>query len=226
MTYYLWSWVLLFAAIAITIWAQARVSLTFNKFSKVPSEKGQAAALVARGILDQNDLQHVEVQQVEGHLTDHYDPRQEVLRLSEAVYNDTSVAAISIAAHEAGHAVQHAQNYAPLTVRSAMVPVVNVASYASWIFIIIGIIFGALGLAQIGIVIFGAIIAFQLVTLPVEIDASKRALSFLSNGDYLYDYEVAQSKKVLSAAALTYIAALLVSLLQMLRLIMIFGGRR
>lgn len=226
MGYYAWTWILLIGSIVITIWAQARVSKTFNKYSQVASQKGQTAATVARSILDQNGLSDVPVEQVKGNLTDHYDPRTRTLRLSESVYGDTSVAAIGIAAHESGHAVQHDQSYGPLKVRSAMVPVVSVASQLSWVLIIIGVLFGALGLSQFGVILFGAIVVFQLVTLPVEFDASKRGLVSLSSGGYLYDSEVGQAKKVLSAAALTYVAALLSSVLQLVRLLLIFGGRR
>ncbi|MGI5891640.1 MAG: zinc metallopeptidase [Bacillota bacterium] len=217
---------MIFVGIGIAIWAQARVSSTFRKYSQVKSQKGQSAADVARNILDKNGLHDVPVERIQGNLTDHYDPRHHVLRLSEPVYNSSSVAAIGVAAHEVGHAVQHQTGYVPLKIRSAMVPVVNFASYASWILIIVGILFGALGLAQIGVIVFGLAVVFQLVTLPVEFNASKRALVSLSDGGFLYQEEVNQAKKVLSAAALTYVAALLVSLLQFLRLLLIFGGRR
>jgi Zn-dependent membrane protease YugP len=220
---YIW---MIFVGIGIAIWAQARVSSTFRKYSQVKSQKGQSAADVARNILDKNGLHDVPVERIQGNLTDHYDPRHHVLRLSEPVYNSSSVAAIGVAAHEVGHAVQHQTGYVPLKIRSAMVPVVNFASYASWILIIVGILFGALGLAQIGVIVFGLAVVFQLVTLPVEFNASKRALVSLSDGGFLYQEEVNQAKKVLSAAALTYVAALLVSLLQFLRLLLIFGGRR
>jgi Zn-dependent membrane protease YugP len=220
---YIW---MLLVGVAIAIWAQARVSAAFNKYSKVLSLKGDSAANIARRLLDKNGLSDVPVELIDGDLTDHYDPAHRVLRLSQPVYNSTSVAAIGIAAHEVGHAVQHSEGYVPLKIRSALVPVASFATYASWILIIVGILFGALGLAQIGVWIFGGAVIFQLVTLPVEFNASGRALVSLSSGGFLYDEEVAQAKKVLSAAALTYVAALLVSILQFLRLLLIFGGGR
>jgi Zn-dependent membrane protease YugP len=220
---YIW---MLLVGVAIAIWAQARVSAAFNKYSRVLSLKGNTASDVARRLLDKNGLSDVPVELIDGDLTDHYDPAHRVLRLSQPVYSSTSVAAIGIAAHEVGHAVQHSEGYVPLKVRTALVPVVNFATYASWILIIMGLLFGALGLAQIGVWIFGGAVIFQLVTLPVEFNASSRALVSLSSGGFLYDEEVAQAKKVLNAAALTYVAALLVSILQFLRLLLIVGGGR
>ncbi len=217
---------LMFVAIAISIWAQIKVTSTYSKYSRTASENNLPAHVVAKEILGYNGLSDVRVEQVQGRLTDHYDPRTKVLRLSQGVYNSPSVAALGIAAHEVGHAIQHKEGYTPLKIRSALVPVTQFSSSASWILIILGLVLGSFSLAQIGIILFMVIIVFQLVTLPVEFNASSRALAALEGGGYLPREEVAQTKKVLDAAALTYVAAVVVSLLQLLRLILIFGGNR
>ena len=172
-----------------------------------------------------NGLRHVSVEQVAGNLTDHYDPSKKVLRLSQSIYNSSSVAALGVAAHECGHALQDAEGYAPLRIRGALVPVANLGSSASWILILLGIFFSATNLITIGILLFGAVVLFQLVTLPVEFNASRRALATLEGASFLTEQEVPMARKVLNAAALTYVAAALTAILQLLRLILLFGRR-
>ncbi len=221
-------------ALILSVYAQIKVSATFKKYSSVYTASGRRAAEVARMMLDDNGLYHVRIERVGGHLTDHYDPRGEVLRLSEQVYDSCSAAAIGVATHEAGHAVQHAVGYLPLKIRSAMVPTTSFASKFSWIIIILGSLFMALDLDYgyyiilAGIGLFAVTTLFQLITLPCEFNASARALRSMEGMGIYSDRELSASKRVLSAAALTYVAAMLVSLLQLLRLVIIFlgGGRR
>lgn len=206
-------------------YAQGKVSSTYNRYLRVPNTKGLTGAETARQILDRNGLSDVQIELVGGKLTDHYDPRKRVLRLSNEVYNGRSVAAVGIAAHEVGHAIQHQQSYLPLTFRNAIVPVVNFASKAAWILFFIGFIFAQGELMNLGILFFAGSVVFNLVTLPVEFNASNRAVAQLqANGLVLSDERVGV-KKVLDAAALTYVAALLVSFLQLLRLIVLRGRR-
>ncbi len=223
--YYDWTFGLIIIAIIISAWAQIKVSSTYSKYSKVMAQNGMTASDVARLILDSNNLQDVPVERVAGNLTDHYDPRTRVLRLSDTVYNSSSVAAIGVAAHEVGHAIQDEHEYAPLKVRGALVPLVSFSSSASWVLIILGIFLSSLGMIQFGILLFSAVVVFQLVTLPVEFNASSRALVALEGGGFLNRDEVEQSRKVLSAAAMTYVAAALASILQLIRLLAIFGHR-
>jgi len=183
-------------------------------------------AQAARMILQSNGINDVSVQRISGKLTDHYNPSTKVLNLSESVYGSTSVAAIGVAAHECGHAIQHARGYFPLSLRTALVPVANIGSQLSWVFIIVGAILSFnQTLITIGIIMFSAAVLFQLVTLPVEFNASARALEQLESNGILYRDEVSQTRKVLSAAALTYVAAAATAILQLLRLIILFGGR-
>ncbi len=219
------TWILMIIAIAITLFAQSKVNSTYHKYAKVRSARGLSAHDAARLILDYNGLQNVRIEQVNGSLTDHYDPRGKVLRLSQATYHSDSVAALGIAAHEAGHAMQDKEGYIPLKIRGALVPLANIGSNFSMILIIIGAIMGAANLIDLGIIFFSFAVLFQLVTLPVEFNASSRALAALEGGNLLNIDEVKQTKKVLSAAALTYVAAALASLLQLLRFIILFGRR-
>lgn len=187
---------------------------------------GMTGAQAARMILQSNGINDVSVQRISGKLTDHYNPSTKVLNLSESVYGSTSVAAIGVAAHECGHAIQHARGYFPLSLRTALVPVANIGSQLSWVFIIVGAILSFnQTLITIGIIMFSAAVLFQLVTLPVEFNASARALEQLESNGILYRDEVSQTRKVLSAAALTYVAAAATAILQLLRLIILFGGR-
>lgn len=221
------TYLLLIPGILLALWAQSKVQITFNKYSKVVSNSGASAATVARNILDYNGLSDVPVEMVAGHLTDHYDPSAKVLRLSESVYHSTSIAAIGVAAHEAGHAIQHQTEYTPLKVRSMLVPIAQIGSNASWFLILLGILMSNPMMARFGVILFSAAVLFQLVTLPVEYNASSRALVVLEGGGYLDRDEVGGAKKVLNAAALTYLAAALISILQLIRLIILtrfYGG--
>lgn len=213
-------------AAIISLIAQWRVNSAFSKYSRVASMSGMTGAQAARMILQSNGINDVSVQRISGKLTDHYNPSTKVLNLSESVYGSTSVAAIGVAAHECGHAIQHARGYFPLSLRTALVPVANIGSQLSWVFIIVGAILSFnQTLITIGIIMFSAAVLFQLVTLPVEFNASARALEQLESNGILYRDEVSQTRKVLSAAALTYVAAAATAILQLLRLIILFGGR-
>lgn len=204
----------------IPIIASANVKLTYSKYSEVRNSRGLTADEVARRILDSHGLYNVRIEHIRGNLSDHFDPTANVVRLSDSVYGQTSVAAIGVAAHECGHAVQHAEGYSPVIIRSKMVPVTNFCSQVSYILILIGIFmsFNQV-LINIGIILFLAVVAFQFITLPVEFNASSRALKTLENDAILDINEVPKAKKVLRAAALTYVAALITSVLQLLRLI-------
>ena len=209
----------------ISLFAQFLVNSRFSKYSRVRSRSGMTGAQAAERILQSQGIYDVAIQRVSGKLTDHYDPRNKTLNLSDAVYASTSVAAVGVAAHECGHAIQHARGYAPLSFRSALVPVANIGSQLSWLFIILGIFFGGSHtLIMIGILMFSAAVLFQLVTLPVEFNASGRALKLLSETGILQKDEVSDTRKVLSAAALTYVAAATTAVLQLLRLLRLFGG--
>lgn len=199
----------------------------FRRYSRVRSHSGLTGAQAATKILNYAGIYDVVVERVSGNLTDHYDPRSKVLRLSDATYNATSVAAIGVAAHECGHAMQDKEAYAPLKLRGSLVPVANIGSNLSWVFIILGIIMGAnQTLLNIGILLFSLAVIFQLVTLPVEFNASSRALRVLKDSAMMYDDEVEDTRKVLSAAALTYVASAAAAILSLLRLVILFGGGR
>ena len=219
-------------AMVIAVLAQIKVSTTFKKYSKVATATGRTADEVARMILDNNGLHDVKIERVRGTLTDHYDPRSNTLRLSASVYGNRSAAAIGVAAHEAGHAIQHATDYGPVVLRSKMVPITSFASKFTWIIIMLGAIFLGIGIELgyyamlFGIGLFAITTVFQLVTLPCEFNASKRALVEMDRTGLYSSGELAISKKVLSAAALTYVAALVVSALQLLRLIISISRRR
>ena len=212
--------------VLLSIWAQVKVKSTYNKYSTVYSRSGMTAEMAVRKILDTNGLFHVGITRVPGELTDHFDPRTNTIALSDSVYGSTSVAAIGVAAHEAGHAIQHAVGYAPIKIRSSMVPVTNFGSTLSMPLIIIGLIVGNYYLALAGVILFSLTTVFQLVTLPTEFDASRRAVQALSGYGYMNDEELKGTKKVLSAAAMTYLAALFVSVMSLLRLLLIVGGGR
>ena len=220
------TYILIIIAAIISLIAQWRVNSAFSKYSRVASMSGMTGAQAARMILQSNGINDVSVQKISGKLTDHYNPSTKVLNLSESVYGSTSVEAIGVAAHECGHAIQHARGYFPLSLRTALVPVANIGSQLSWVFIIVGAILSFnQTLITIGIIMFSAAVLFQLVTLPVEFNASARALEQLESNGILYRDEVSQTRKVLSAAALTYVAAAATAILQLLRLIILFGGR-
>lgn len=223
--YYDPTYMLIIISALISLFAQFLVNSRFSKYSRVRSRSGMTGAQAAERILQSQGIYDVAIQRVSGKLTDHYDPRNKTLNLSDAVYASTSVAAVGVAAHECGHAIQHARGYAPLSFRSALVPVANIGSQLSWLFIILGIFFGGSHtLIMIGILMFSAAVLFQLVTLPVEFNASGRALKLLSENGILQKDEVSDTRKVLSAAALTYVAAAATAVLQLLRLLRLFGG--
>lgn len=225
--YYL---VLVLPAVILAMWASSRVNSTFRKYSQQLSMRRLTGADAARMVLDANGLYHVRIERVAGNLTDHYDPRSNVIRLSDSVYGSTSTAAIGVAAHEAGHAIQYAVHYAPIKLRAAIIPITNIGSKLAMPLILIGLLFvsGDLGvqLAYAGIACFGLSTLFQLVTLPTEFNASHRALAALEQGHLLNENEMEGARKTLWAAAMTYVAALAVSLAQLLRLLLLVGGRR
>lgn len=226
--YYMdYTMLIILPGIIFALWAQIKVQITFNKYSKVATKRGITGYYAARKILDENGLFNVTVEQTQGRLSDHYDPKANVIRLSNEVYNGSSCAAVGVAAHEAGHAVQYAKGYTPIKIRSAIIPIASFGSNASFIIFFIGFVFAAVWpLMYVGIAFFMAAVLFQLVTLPVEFNASRRAISALESSQILYPDELKNSKKVLSAAAMTYVAALASSLLSLLRLILLAGNRR
>ncbi len=213
-------------ALLLGLWAQARVRSAFGKYSKVPSGRGIAGAQAARMILDANGLQSVAVEQVQGFLSDHYDPRSKTLRLSPDVYRSNSLAAVGVAAHEAGHALQDKHNYGPLALRSAMVPSVQIGSWLGPVIFFVGLFLNAGPLAWVGLILFGATAVFALVTLPVEFDASKRAKEILVSQGVLAPQELQGVSAVLDAAALTYVAAALQAVSTLLYYAFILLGRR
>ena len=221
----IWYLYLILPAALLAMYAQVKINSTYSKYSKVASRRGVTGVEVARRILDQNGLQSVQIGHVAGNLTDHYDPRTQVVNLSDSVYNSTSVAAIGVAAPETGHAVQHAVGYAPIRIRNAIVPVVNIGSTLSIPLFLLGFLFSIGILADIGILLFSFAVLFQLVTLPVEFNASRRAIATLESGYILEDEELGGAKKVLGAAAMTYVASAAMALAQLLRLILIRGDR-
>ena len=220
------TYVLIILAFLISALVSAKMNATFSKYSKVRSYCGMTGAQAAQRILSSAGIYDVRIEHVSGKLTDHYDPSNKVLRLSDAVYGNTSIAAIGVAAHECGHAVQHARNYVPLSVRSAIVPVANFGSQLSWPLFLAGLIFSFLPLLMIGILLFCAALLFQIVTLPVEFNASARALRMLDETGIMGRQEIRGTKKVLRAAAMTYVAAVIGSLLQLLRLLILSGAFR
>ena len=225
-------YLLLVLTFVFTLVVQVKVSTTFNKFAHIRAGLGRTGAEVARRILDAHGLFDVRIERVHGNLTDHYDPRARVLRLSEGVYSSSSPSAVGVAAHEVGHAIQHAERYAPIEWRTKLVPVVNLASRFSWIAIVLGLFISYMSIilgnyvVSFGIILFAATTLFHLVTLPCELNASRRALTELGLTGWYTESELGMSKKVLTAAAMTYIAALATSVIQLLRLIRIFGNRR
>ena len=215
----------------LSLWASANVNSTFKKYSKQLSSRGITGAEAARRVLYANGVHNVRIERVSGNLTDHYDPKTNVIRLSDSVYDSTSTAAIGVACHEAGHAVQYAKNYAPIKLRAAIVPITNIGSKLAMPLILIGLLlsFGesiSYGFVYAGIACFSLSVIFQLVTLPVEFNASRRAMEAIESGDLLNTEEQKGARKTLTAAALTYVAATAVALAQLLRLLVLFGGRR
>ena len=225
--FYDWTYILLIPALILSMWAQFRVSSTFSRFSKVRASSGMTATQMAEQLLHAEGVYDVSVERTRGNLTDHYDPKNMVLRLSDSTANSTSVAALGVAAHEAGHVLQHRDGYAPLMLRTAAVPVVNIGSNLSWPLFLVGLIFSWEPLLYAGIALFALAVLFALITLPVEFNASNRALAALETNGYLQPgEEMRGAKKVLSAAAMTYVASAFMAIMQLLRLLAIAGSRR
>jgi len=221
------TYVLVLIGVVLSLLASSKVKNTYAKYSREASLTGMTGAQAAQQILSTAGIYDVRIQHVAGNLTDHYDPRNKTLNLSDTVYGSTSVAAVGVAAHECGHAIQHDRSYAPLKIRTAIAPVANIGANISWPLILVGLLLGGNGvLIQLGILMFSLAVAFQLVTLPVEYNASNRAMNLLSETGILYEEELRKTKKVLSAAALTYVAAAASSILQLLRLVLLYGRRR
>lgn len=227
--YYDPTYILIIIGVLLSMLASSRVKSTYAKYNRVRNHAGVTGQMAAQQILRQAGIYDVQVQRVSGELTDHYDPKNKVLRLSDATYGSTSVAALGVAAHECGHAIQHATNYLPLSIRGALVPVANFGAQISWPLILIGLFMrGDMSslLINAGIILFTFAVAFQIVTLPVEFNASSRALRILKGSGLLYEEEVSQARKVLGAAALTYVAGAASAILQLLRLLLLTRGRR
>lgn len=219
--------VVMFVGMAITLWAQFKVKRTFKKYDEFVSRSGATADEIARDILRRGGLD-VGVEHIRGELSDHYDPRDKMLRLSDSTYGNRSLAAIGVAAHEAGHAFQDAKGYVPLSLRTALVPVANLGSKLSWILIIAGMFMGSMGLFQLGVIFFSGAVLFSIVTLPVEFNASTRAIRLLADGGYLTPDEIPASRKVLNAAAMTYVASAVVAIMELIRMLLmsgLLGGR-
>lgn len=231
--YYGFDWtylVLVLPCIIISLWASSNVNSTFKKYAQQFSIRRITGAQAAQRVLSANGIGNVRIERVGGNLTDHYDPKTNVIRLSDSVYDSTSTAAIGVACHEAGHAVQYAQSYAPIKLRAAIIPITNIGSRLAMPLILIGLLMGALGqfgdfFVYLGIAAFGLSLVFQLITLPVEFNASRRAMEAIESGNILTEEEQRGARKTLTAAAMTYVAATAVALAQLLRLITLFTGR-
>lgn len=223
------TYMLVLIGVVLSLLASARVNSTFNKYSRMHSSRGITGAQAAQQVLNNAGIYDVRIEHVAGNLTDHYDPRSKVLRLSDSVYGSTSVAAVGVAAHECGHAIQHAKGYAPLKFRSVLVPVASFGAKIAWPLIFIGLLITSKSsalLIEIGILAFSLSVLFQIVTLPVEFNASNRAIRCIADTGMMYGNEIVAARKVLNAAALTYVASAASSILQLLRLILLTGGRR
>ena len=221
-----WYIVLVLPAVILALWAQWNVNNTFSKYSSIPTHPGMTGREAAQLVLDRHGLHHVRIEQVHGNLTDHFDPRTNVIRLSDAVYHSNSAAAVGVAAHEAGHAVQYATGYVPMKLRAAIIPATNIGSNLALPLILLGIIFAIPALAFAGVIAFSLSTLFQLITLPVEFNASRRAMEVIGTCGRFHEEEQRAARKVLTAAAMTYLAALAVSLANLLRLLVIVGGAR
>jgi Zn-dependent membrane protease YugP len=221
-----WYIILVLPAVLLAGWAQYRVNATFQHYSRVPTSSGMSGYDGARMVLDRHGLYNVKIEMVRGHLSDHFDPRTNVIRLSESVYHARNAAAVGVAAHEAGHAVQYATGYAPMKLRAAIIPATNIGSTLAFPLILFGLLFAYPPLAWAGVIAFSLATVFQLVTLPVEFNASRRAMETLGDSGSFSEEERTASRRVLTAAAMTYLAALAVSLAHLLRLVLIVGGGR
>lgn len=223
--------ILVLPAVIFALWASSHVNSTFNKYSKQFNSRNLTGAQAARFVLDRNGCRDVRIERISGNLTDHYDPASNVIRLSDSVYDSTSSAAVGVSCHEAGHAIQYAENYAPIKMRAAIIPITNIGSRLAVPLIILGLVLCAMepswiGISYLGIACFGLSTVFQLLTLPTEFNASNRAIAAIENSNLLMNEELTGAKKVLKAAALTYVAALAVSLMQLLRLLILVNRRR
>ncbi|MGN0752949.1 MAG: zinc metallopeptidase [Aristaeellaceae bacterium] len=225
MFFYDWTYLLIIPGLILGIWAQMKVKSTYAQYSRIPTRQGYSAATVVDDLLRRNGNNRVSIGRVSGELTDHYNPSNETLNLSEGVYGSSSIAALGIAAHEAGHAMQKKEGYAPLKLRTAIVPAVNICSGLSTPLFFLGLLFAWDKLTTLGIILFAASTVFALVTLPVEFNASRRAVAMLTDGGYVSGEEERGVRKVLTAAALTYVAAAVTSLLSLLRLVLIARRR-
>lgn len=219
------TFILIIPALILAFYAQAKVSSAFNRYSMVISRRGVTGAEAARGILDGAGLRDVAIERISGRLSDHYDPRRRVLRLSADVYDRPSLAALGVAAHEAGHAIQDNEGYLPLRLRNSILPVAQFGSQAAWLLFLLGLLVNALSLMDLGIILFAAAVVFQIVTLPVEYNASNRAIALLEAGGYLTESEIGPAREVLGAAGLTYLAATLMAVLQLARLLLLRSRR-
>lgn len=217
--------ILLVPAIIISLWAQSKINSAYSEYSQVRTINGYTGQQVARMMLDEAGLFDVRIELINSKLGDHYDPASKILRLSPEVYSGASISSAGIAAHEVGHALQHKERYAPLVIRNSIVPIVNIGSNVSWMLFFVGILLGFKGLTTLGIILFSGVVIFQLITLPVEFDASTRALNILKSRGILYGDETKSAQKVLDAAAMTYVAATLMAVSQLIRLIAISNRR-
>ena len=224
--YFDWTVLIVLPALVFSVWAQINVKSTFDKYSKIRTKRGYTGADAARRVLNENGLFDVSIERVQGHLTDHYDPRANVIRLSESVYSSSNAAAIGVACHEAGHAVQHAKGYFPIKVRMAIIPMTKFGSALAMPIFFMGLLFAMDALLSLGIVLYATVALFQLITLPVEFNASARALEAIGSSGMFDAEEKKAARRVLTAAALTYVAALASSLLTLLRLLVLANGRR
>ena len=223
--YFDYTYIILLPALICALWAPFKVNISYSKYNKIATRRGVTGYEAAKMILDENGLHHVRIERVAGNLTDHFDPKTNVVRLSDSVYSSTGIAAVGVAAHEAGHAVQYAEEYKPMKLRASIIPVTQIGSWLALPIFIIGLLF-SYELALVGIALFSLTAVFQAVTLPVEFNASSRALAALRTSGRFDEEEIKGARKVLTAAALTYVAALASSLAQILRLLLIAGGGR
>lgn len=224
--YFDWTYLLVIAGLLLSMLASSRVKSTFAQYSGMRSMSGMTGAMAAQKVLQNAGIFDVRIERVSGNLTDHYDPRSKTLRLSDSTYGSNSVAAVCVAAHECGHAIQHQKSYGPLVLRSTLVPLANFGSTLSWPVFLLGLVLSIRPLLTVGIILFSLAVLFQLVTLPVEFNASSRAMHVLESTHILGDTELSAGRRVLNAAAMTYVASLAASVLQLLRLIILAGGRR
>lgn len=226
MFYYDWTYAILIPGIILTLIAQMTVQGTYSRYAKEMSRRGMTAQQLAEHLLHSQGVTNVAVERVGGHLTDHYDPSSLTLRLSDSTANSTSVAALGVAAHECGHVLQHRDGYGPLMLRTAAVPVVNIGSNLAWPVFLLGLVMSWEPLLNVGIILFAGVVLFSLITLPVELNASRRAIAVLNDGGYMDADELSGARKVLNAAALTYVASAAMAILQLLRLLALSNRRR